>query len=331
MTGISEAIWKLKKGGFDLSEASDIVSWMADYYKANTPAALAQLEEIYHTAEGQGVSDRISAFVDTTQGFFSATDCDKECQIVTKRDRENRRQILNRLVSRGLLEKHKTKNGLFRRVENDAPVIEWETADVSNIFQVSWPFELENYALMYPKNIAVLAGESNAGKTAFLLDTIRRNMAKHLIHYYSSEMGAEELKLRLSKFEGVDKWVFDPRERVSQYADLVKQYPDDIHIIDYIEIASGEYYLIASELRDIFDVLRKGIAIVALQKKKGAELGRGAEFSLEKPRLYLSMSAGVLKIIKAKNWAVEGENPNGMEFHFSLVNGAKFIYKEANG
>jgi len=178
--------------------------------------------------------------------------------------------------------------------------------------------------LMYPKNIAVIAGSPNAGKTAFLLNTIKLNMAKHIIHYYSSEMGAEELKLRLSKFDDGAKWVFDARERSTNFADVI--YPDDINIIDYIEIVSGEFYMIGQELRTIFDKLRKGIAIIALQKKKGAELGRGAEFSLEKPRLYLSMDSGLLKIIKAKNWAVEGNNPNGVEFKFSLVNGAKFVY-----
>ena len=52
---------------------------------------------------------------------------------------------------------------------------------------------------------------------------------------------------------------------------------------------------------------------------------QGLEFSLEKPRLYLSMDFNVLKIIKAKNWAVEGQNPNGMEFHFTLHSGAKFV------
>ena len=135
-------------------------------------------------------------------------------------------------------------------------------------------------------------------------------------------MGGEELKLRLSKFGNL-KWTFDPRERSTNFADVI--YADDINIIDYIEITSGEFYMIAEELRAIFDKLKKGIAVIALQKKKGAELGRGAEFSLEKPRLYLSMDSGTLKIIKAKNWAVEGENPNGVEFKFHLLHGAEFI------
>jgi len=62
-----------------------------------------------------------------------------------------------------------------------------------------------------------------------------------------------------------------------------------------------------------------------LQKKAGEELGRGGAFSLEKARLYLSMDSGELKVVKAKNWALPGENPNGRVFHFKLVDGCKFL------
>lgn len=297
---------------------------IADLYQVNRVDALACVEEVYSSADGTTLSERIGDFIGTTQGYFSVTECDKELHTVTDGDKTNRRQILHRLVRKGVLQRHPSKNGVFRRIEHDSPVIEWEIADISDVFKISWPFELENYALMYPKNIAVIAGSPNAGKTAFLLNLIKLNMANHMIHYYSSEMGPEELKLRLSKFENTDKWVFDARERSMNFADVI--YPDDINIIDYIEIVSGEFFKIAEELRAIFDKLNKGIAVIALQKKRGAELGRGAEFSLEKPRLYLSLDAGSLKIIKAKNWAVEGQNPNDMEFKFSLVNGAKFVY-----
>jgi len=324
VTGIRDAVWKLRRGGFDSREASDIVVAIAELYKVNTVDALACVEEIYSSSDEQSLSSRIRDYVDGTQGYFNVTGCDKELQIVTPQNKANRRQIFFRLVKDKVLERHTVKDGLYRRVEYDSPVIEWETADISDVFKISWPFELENYALMYPKNIAVIAGSPNAGKTAFLLNLIKLNMANHIIHYYSSEMGPEELKLRLSKFANTDKWVFDARERSMNFADVI--YPDDINIIDYIEIVSGEFFKIAEELRAIFDKLNKGIAVIALQKKRGAELGRGAEFSLEKPRLYLSMDSGSLKIIKAKNWAVEGQNPNDVEFKFSLVNGAKFVY-----
>jgi len=315
VTKLNEVIAKLRKAGFDLGEVIDMTKHLG--------ASEEIVREIYSVPEEKSLTREIDSYIETTQGYFSKEDCDRELKIVSKQGKNNRRQILHRRVKDGILEKHPSKDGLFRRIQRDSAPIEWEEADISNVFPIRWPFEIENYALMYPKNIAVLAGESNVGKTAFLLEVTRLNMAKHTIHYFSSEMGAEELKLRISKFEDNGKWVFDPRERSTNFADVI--YPDDVNIIDYFEFATSEFFRLAEELRAIFDKLRTGIAIIALQKKKGSELGRGAEFGLEKPRLYLSMEFGKLKIIKAKNWAVEGQNPNGMEFHFSLVNGAKFI------
>jgi hypothetical protein len=67
-----------------------------------------------------------------------------------------------------------------------------------------------------------------------------------------------------------------------------------------------------------------GLAIVALQKKVGAALGRGAEFSLEKPRLYLSMDRGKLSIVKGKSWANPKVDPNGLSVGFKITGGCQF-------
>jgi hypothetical protein len=64
---------------------------------------------------------------------------------------------------------------------------------------------------------------------------------------------------------------------------------------------------------------------VALQKKRDAELGRGGDFGLEKPRLYLSMDKGKCTIQKAKNWVNPEKNPNGLVINFKVVGGCKFI------
>jgi hypothetical protein len=138
-------------------------------------------------------------------------------------------------------------------------------------------------------------------------------------------MGPEELKLRITKFPDFNKtfWrKFKPRERASNFADAIS--PNSVNIIDYFEI-SDNFYAIGGELRAIHDKLKDGIAIIAIQKKGTADLGRGAEFSLEKPRLYLTMNPGELKIVKGKNWAQPGRNPNGMVFKFKLINGAEFL------
>ena len=315
--------------GYSIDEVKEFVKALAinNGFIKDIEQALAQTEIVFKADPVRNLSEQMSEYISVTMGYFSVTDCDRELHCVTQQDKTNRRVILHRLVEAKVLERHPKKNGIYRRIENESPVIEWETADISATIPLKWPFELENCALIYPKNIAVIAGAPNAGKTAFLLNFIKLNMGKYKVHYYSSEMGPEELKLRLSKFGNIT-WKFDARERSTNFADVI--YPDDINIIDYIEITSGEFYLIGEELRAIFDKLNKGIAIVALQKKKGAELGRGAEFSLEKPRLYLSMDSGSLKVIKAKNWAVEGENPNGVEFKFRLIKGAEFIAGEGS-
>ncbi|MBW2618874.1 MAG: hypothetical protein JRC92_08370, partial [Deltaproteobacteria bacterium] len=196
------------------------------------------------------------------------------------------------------------------------------------VVDLKWPFGLERLIDLYPKNIVVVAGAPNAGKTALLLNLIRLNMTKHQITYFSSEMGPEELKLRLLNFEDLspDDWNFGAYDRSSNFVDVIQ--PNAVNIVDYLEV-TDDFYRVGGEIKAIHDKLDKGLAVIALQKKKGAELGRGAEFSIEKPRLYLALDDGELKIIKAKNWGPEaketGQNPNGKIFYFSLVNGCKFV------
>ena len=164
--------------------------------------------------------------------------------------------------------------------------------------------------------------------TALMLNLIRMNMANHRIAYFSSEMGPEELKLRLNNFQdvGQDEWKFEAYDRSGNFADVIQ--PNAINLIDYLEVTT-DFFKVGGEIKTIFDKLDKGVAVIALQKKKGAEYGRGAEFSLEKARLYLSMDDGELKIVKAKNWGPDaketGHNPNGRIYHFSLVGGCKFV------
>jgi len=327
---IKNLVFRLRAANCEFKQAQLVVEALAHQHNLGEyiTELYNYLDDVYTSTKEVVLLDRVIDYVESTQGYFNTTDMDRELKIETPGEKANRRQILHRLVQKEIIERHPAKNGYYRRVEHESTPIEWEAADISEIFNIALPFELENYALLYPRNIAVVTGSPDAGKTAFLLDLAKRNRDKHTIHYYSSEMAETELKVRLSKHVDIPltEWrKIDFRERSGNYADAIAQHPDDLNIIDYFEFSNAEFYLIGSELRAIYDVLRKGICFVALQKKRGADLGRGAEFSLEKPRLYLSMDSGFLKIIKAKNWAVEGRNPNGMEFHFKLVHGAKFI------
>lgn len=220
------------------------------------------------------------------------------------------------------IERHPVKNGCFRLINKECETIDWLNAS-DDYIEVQWPFGIENYVRILPKNIVVIAGEPNAGKTAFLLNFIKLNMHKHRIHYFSSEMGSQELRSRLVKFDlPPHKWIFTPKERSSNFADVIE--PDGINVIDFLEV-HDEFYKMGGYIKAIYDKLNKGIAVIAIQKNKGVEFGLGGMRGLEKARLYLTMEPNIIRIVKGKNWATEGINPNGMELEFKLVQGCNFI------
>lgn len=268
------------------------------------------------------LSMEIRHWIEDSQGWFTGRMIDTELGITSKKDKDLRRQILFQLSRGEYIERNPDKNGLYKKVNSECELIEWKTAQADKVLNLSWPFELERWVNIYAKNIIICAGAPNVGKSALLFNFIEMNMDKHKIHYFNSEMGAEELKLRLSKFDvPLDDWNFEARERVSNFSEIIQ--PNDINIIDYLEVTDN-FFAIGQEIKDIFDKLKRGIAIIAIQKKTGSDFGRGAEFSAEKARLYLSMDTGCLKIVKAKNWATK-DNPNGLKINFKLVNGCKFV------
>jgi len=270
------------------------------------------------------LSQRIEDFVKDTNGWFSYEEIDKELGLLQPSDRINRRQIIKRLKDAGVIEAHPRNNKLLRYVKVAVRLIDFKAAGMKTPLAIKYPFAIENYFQTYPRNVIAIAGAADAGKTAFLLNLIRLNMIDFSIYYQTSEMGAQELANRLTKFEGItlNEWTFIAEERSRDFADVIR--PDCVNIVDYLELA-GDFYMVADYLKQIHDKLHSGIAVVALQKKRNAELGRGGDFGLEKPRLYLSMDPGKLTIQKAKNWTDPQVNPNGLILNFKLVNGCKFI------
>jgi ABC-type phosphonate transport system ATPase subunit len=188
------------------------------------------------------------------------------------------------------------------------------------------PFEIDKKVEIMPGNIIAIAGEVNAGKTAFLLNVLNENMHKFEIHYFSSEMGGSELKKRLKKFDyplSLSEWKFKFKERSDNFGDIIVSGEGKINIIDYLELHDN-FFLVAKHLSDIHKRLKGAIAIVAIQKNPGTDTGLGGFRGMEKPRLYLAMSKGKLKIVKAKNWATP-VNPNNLEVGFKIVDGCKLI------
>lgn len=267
------------------------------------------------------LSEEIKLFVNNTTGDFNIFEIDRELSLNTKDLKNNRRTILNKLMKELVIEKIGKRTGNYRKIVLDETIIDWRSADVSKTYDIILPFQIHDLVNIYPKNIIIIAGGINAGKTAFMLNVLKDNMDKHKIYYFSSEMGAEEMKLRLANFKGLHAWDFTAIERAGDFADVIR--PDDLNIIDFLEI-SDNFFQIGAEIKKIYDRLEKGVAIIGIQKKKDVEYGRGAEFSMEKARLYISMDSGTLKIVKAKNWKDHKVNPNGKIIDFNLFKGSEF-------
>jgi len=271
----------------------------------------------------RNVAEEVKQWVMTTKGHFTTTTNHIELHLTTKQEKKAANMALLRLVDEGILERHGEKNGCYRLIESSSDEIDFLGVD-DKIVDIVWPFEIETWVKILPKNIIVVAGEVNAGKTAFLLNVCFINMGRFKINYFSSEMGAMELRDRLKKFEvNLAHWKenINFRERASNFADVIK--PNDINIIDFLEI-TDEFYRVGGMISEIFNKLKKGIALIALQKNPKTDIGLGGMRSIEKARLYLSIENGRIKIVKGKNWACES-NPNGISRRFKLVQGAKFI------
>jgi len=328
----------LTKGGMDKDEIYQVLEIINKSINPNIDNEVLSFDiwECIKWADkfrSGNISDEVRAWVSVTDGDFSVTNCYNSLLSVTGvTNRDNIRQILHRLKDEGVIIKVGQRDGWYRRVNGEAPEINWLDADESYI-DIVWPFGIEKWVKTMPKNIIIIAGSPDAGKTAFLLNVVQMNMHKLPINYFSSEMGKSELKTRLLKFDfQLKAWKFKAIERSSSFADVIK--PNEINIIDYLELTGAEgseFYKVGAFIKEIYDKLNEGIAIIAIQKQFKSDLARGGIGSLEKARLYLSIENGKMKIIKAKNWASEF-NPNDMEFRFKLVQGAKFIeqFKEDN-
>ncbi len=271
----------------------------------------------------RSIAEEVRDFILTSSGFFLTSDCFNRLQVTSRDEKKAVVLALLRFKKDGLIERHGEKNGCYRKIEEDFEEIEIDDTEDKPV-NIRIGLGLDDKVILYERNIAVISGSFDSGKTAYLLNLAFDNRNAQKVRYISSEMGKPELKARLRAFgHGMDEWrKIKFIDRSTNFVDIID--PAGLNIIDFLELTQ-DVYLVAEHLKNIYQKLTTGIAFVAIQKKKDSELGRGAEFSAEKPRLYLSFDPGRIRIVKAKNWRDSTLNPRGLELRFKLVGGHKFI------
>jgi hypothetical protein len=295
-----------------------------------------EIETKLKSAEGrQNVRERnlaaeIREWVATTNGYFSTTNGHNELHLTTKDEKKNFNMVMLRLVADGIIEKSGTRNGEYRLIDHDCKPEDWLNTKC-DYMDIWLPLGLGEICGVLPGNIMVFAGSKDAGKTAFLLNIAKENRHRYKINYINSEMGNEEFHSRIKLFDDITPEQFSRNfylyNKSSNFHDYVKPGKENLNIIDYLE-APDKLWEIGSFIRKIHDKLNGSLCVIGIQKKIGQDLGRGAEFSMEKARLYISLEYGKAKIISCKNFKdnelIRG-NPRGYTTNYKVVNGSRIM------
>ena len=270
-------------------------------------------------------SERIKSWIMLSPGEFSIRDLDYELNFKAPEQKTHRTKILEKFVAEKILSREGKKRGYYRPYKSDLERMDFKSAD-DRFLDVWLPFKLHDLVGLLPGNIVIVAGEPNAGKTALLLNLIKANRNKFDVHYFNSEMGSGELKTRLNKFDDFpsSEWGFNAYRRDTDFEDVIFKGPKSLNIIDFLEVHDN-FYLIGDKIKKIHEALEGGIAVIAVQRTKGADFGLGGQRTMEKARLVINISPGTMQITKAKNFVNPSINPNWMKVNFKLVNGCRFV------
>ena len=167
------------------------------------------------------LTDEINVWIEQHTGEILINDIYRDLNLMDKNQKSNSRKIIHRLVEKKALRPDKKKSGCYHKINNSSEVIDWEHADLTEV-PMSYPLELEKLFITLKRTIIVVAGVSDAGKTAFLMQCAALNAGRKLpVKYFSSEMGDAELRFRIDRTD-IPKEVWkqiDFRERYEDYAE----------------------------------------------------------------------------------------------------------------
>jgi len=248
---------------------------------------------------------------------------------------------LHDLVKEGAIKRVGRKAGIYCRVDKNLALLNPFDAE-NREHPIQLPLNLGDLVKVYPKSLIVVAGGSNAGKTAFMLNVVRINLHLEKILYFSSELGAEMLHSRIAEMELLPEWYEAFKTGMLTFVEWKNNLdaldPDAINIIDFLTPGSGgEFWQIGLTIEEIFRKLNRGVTLVAIQKPPGRELGYGGDLTQHYASLYVALAntresdlppgmprVNIAKIVKGKAWKNPLLNPNGLTLYYKLIRGWRF-------
>lgn len=274
----------------------------------------------------------ILEWINNSSGSFTVADIDREFCLTTRKQKNARASALKNIKNLNYIKVDSHFKGKYHILNKDLDIVDLD-APAEEAFPIHLPLNIHQKVVIPPNSIILLAGSSNAGKTAFALNTLYLNRDRDYKKLYlMSEMGAGEYTTRIKRFGPKQEWKsITAASRASDFEGAITHHnPSGLTVIDYIEETDGEYFRIPSTIRSVYDSLKNGVALICIQKASKSEIGRGGEGTLEKSRLYMTvdyLATGkhsiicALRLVKIKNFI--GENLQNFEIHFRLSEGHK--------
>jgi len=205
------------------------------------------------------------------------------------------RKLMLDLTHQKIVKPSGKKNGIYKVIQQVQPVKVFGRARKPPM-KLNFPRDYNTTdELYFAKDIIIregdlilISGRSNFGKTSVCLNFCAENLESNpvLMGNEYTTLDHEPSPRFMNRLDSMD-WVewangdgedkFTLLPVFDDYAEHIVK--DRINIIDWINIATGEHFLISKVMEDIKRALGKGIGIVAIQKSEGATAGRGGQFT----------------------------------------------------
>ena len=243
------------------------------------------------------LSDRLREFLRTAEGRdVDLTYLRRELHIdpYSPADANLRTLLSVNLVKEKVVRPSGKKDGIYKVVKQVSPISVYGR-DRRPPIQLCFPrsqdsgYEL-NFAddlIIREGDLILISGMSNFGKTCLCLNFAGENihLKPVLMCNEYTTIDDEPSPRFLNRLDAMDwvKWGDENGDNFtllpvrSDYAEHIVR--DKINIIDWINIDTGEHYMIGAVMESIKRELGKGIAIIAIQKAEGALAGRGGQFT----------------------------------------------------
>lgn len=279
------------------------------YLKEDNTNNTSYKEEEKTPNRKKNIKDAVREFILLSDGVFTIDDVLKECSLFS--DKRNAvKCALSDFTKEGIVERQGMRSGTY------APILSTgikmndiiKTATTLPV-DLRLPLAIDAVLNIYNRNLIVIQGLSNAGKTAFLMEIARLNKGLFsLIKYINTEMDASEIRDRverrhmdLDEFLSYVEFFLVKSTHVSG-AIRYEIEPNGLNLVDYLHLEDAT--LMATEMDKIQERLNNGIAVVAIQKYFGKDMGYGGHGVKNRARLVIDLSKDIvtLKKVKSPKW-----------------------------